>query len=326
MTKQVGIEPDGKKNIPHVLFLSALLVLPGAIWALLGWVSGFLPLTAFVFINKFGWSYTNRQFAIAILASSFVSFFLHSLELTLFCAMLIPAGYTVALSAQRKDEPWLAGLKGILTLTICLTIFFVLLFAKSEISLFTALAESLNGAIEEVQRHYRDSGTLSSENYVILERSLYQMKTVAPMVIPAILGSLIIFISWITLVFGNMLLQKLECSQPWPEYRYWSLPDKLIWGLIISGIFALLPGDLTQLIGINILILLGLLYCFQGLAILVFLLNKWNIPRILRSIIYIMMVLQSFGTIILLGVGIANVWYDMRRHSPSNGNDKEEKE
>lgn len=326
MTEQVETEPEGRNSIPHVLFLSALLILPGLIWAIFGWISGVLPLTAFVFINKFGWSYTNRQFAIAILVSSFVSFFLNSLELTSFSAMLIPAGYVVALSAQRKEEPWLAGLKGVITLTVCLAVFFGILLANSEVSLFKALAESLNAAIEEVQRHYQNSGTLSSENYVILERSLYQMKTVAPMIIPAILGSLIILISWITLVFGNIVLQKLDCSQPWHQYRYWSLPDKLIWGVIISGIFALLPGDLTRLISINILILLSLIYCFQGLAIIVFLLNKWNIPRILRSVIYIMMILQSFGTIILLGVGIANVWYDMRRPSTPLENDTKEKD
>ena len=110
MTEQVDTEPEVKINIPHVLFLFTLLVLPGLIWALLGWVSSLLPLAAFVFISKYGWSYTNRQFAIAIIASSFVSFFLHSLELTLFSVILIPAGYIIALSAQRKEDLFATGL------------------------------------------------------------------------------------------------------------------------------------------------------------------------------------------------------------------------
>ncbi len=74
------------------------------------------------------------------------------------------------------------------------------------------------------------------------------------------------------------------------------------------------------------LIIIALLYCIQGLAILVFLVNKWQIPRMLRTAIYIIMVLQSFGTIVLLGIGIADVWLDFRRQSSEQTNDKKETE
>ncbi len=326
MTKQVETEPEGRKSVNHVLFLSALLLLPGAIWALLGWVCGLIPLITFIFISKFGWSYTNKKFIIAILTATCASLFLQNLEMTLFTVMLVPTGYAVAHSAEINDEPWLAGLKAVLTLTVSLFVFFGLLLINSEISFFTALTESFNRAIEETLSHYQQNGSLSSDNFLILEQTFYQIKYIAPMVMPAILSSMIIMVSWVTIALGNTILIKLDCKQSWSKYRYWNLPDKLIWGLILSGILALTPEETIRIIGINGLIIIGLLYCIQGLAILVFLVNKWQIPRMLRTAIYIIMVLQSFGTIVLLGIGIADVWLDFRRQPTEQINDKKETE
>lgn len=320
------VEPDESKSVFHVLLLTALLVLPGVIWSLLGWISAILPLIAFSFINKFGWGYTNRKLGVAVFAASILSVFLQSLELTLFSVMLIPAGYVIALSAQRYESPWLSVFKGTITLTVSLIVFFGILLASSEISFFTALTESLNRAIEETLKHYQQGGSLSVENYAILERTLYQMKHIAPIIIPAILMSLITLVSWSTVTFGNILLPKLNCGQPWAKYRYWNLPEKLIWGLIISAILALVPGETTQIAGINGLIIFALLYCFQGLAVLIYQMHRWRVPRMVRSIVYIIMILQSFGTIVLVGLGIADVWLETRRPPSEQINDKKETE
>ena len=59
--------------------------------------------------------------------------------------------------------------------------------------------------------------------------------------------------------------------------------------------------------------LLAILYFFQGLAIAAFYLNKWKLPKFFRSVMYLMLILQSFGTILLTVVGIADVWFDIRK-------------
>ncbi len=324
MTKPVKKEYEESQSISHVLFLSTLLVLPGALWALFGWISSIIPLIIFTFIQKYGWSYTSRKIVIAIFAASCVSLFFQTLELTLFSATMMPAGYAIALSAQKQEKPWLAGFKGALTFTASLSFFFCILLANSEVSFFFTMTESLNSAIEEAFALYRQSGNLSAENHVILEETYFQIKTVVPRILPAILAGFIIIQTWVTLLLGNIILPKLGRSRPWPRYQYWSLPDKLIWGLIISGIMALIPEETLRLCGINGLIVFAFLFCIQGLAILVFLLNKWNIPKMMRSIIYLVIILQSFGTVILLGTGIANVWFDLRKLISEQNNDKKE--
>jgi len=250
---------------------------------------------------------------IAVLAAIFVAYIFQSLELTLFSVSLLPVGYVVAYSALKKDEPWLSGLLATLASAFSLFLFFSVLMVNSEVSFLLALSESLNSGIDEALRQYRNTESMSSENYLLLEQTLTQMRSVAPLIMPAILGSLLLLMGWMTLLLGNLIMPKLGVAAPWTEYKYWQLPERFIWILIASAIFAILPGQTTRLLGINCLILVSLPYAFQGLSITVFLLSKWNVPRIVRTLIYVLIFLQSFGTILLIILGIADVWFNIRR-------------
>ncbi|MEE4241617.1 MAG: DUF2232 domain-containing protein [Desulfopila sp.] len=326
MSKQVEKRPEGKKNPTHILLFLFALLLPSTMWVLLGWTSSFLPLLVFVFISKYGWSYTNRHILIAILIAAPSSYFLQNLELTLFCIALLPAGYAVAYSARSGEEPWKAGLKGWLTLCISIILYFNILLFNSDISFFQAISQAMNSGIDEALRQYRDTDSLSPENQVVLEETLNQIKVIAPLVLPSILGSILALLSWMTVVLGNTILPKINCSQPWVDYRLWRLPEKLVWILIASGITALLPTGILRVVGINCLIVTVTLYSFQGLAVIVYLLNKWNVPRFVRTFLYVMLIVQSFGTILLITVGVADVWFDIRRRfavGPDNNNDTE---
>jgi uncharacterized protein YybS (DUF2232 family) len=64
----------------------------------------------------------------------------------------------------------------------------------------------------------------------------------------------------------------------------------------------------------------GLLYFFQGLAVLIHMLDKWKVPLYLRLLILVILVLQSYSLLFLAVVGVADVWLDFRqRHQPDNG-------
>lgn len=327
MTKQVENEPAGKKNVGLILLLSAALVLPSSTWMVFGWISCFLPLIVFVSIYKYGWKYTNKHILISGGAAVIAGLVGQRLELVLFGIMLLPGGYMVAVSARRREIPWLAGLKGWLVLASSLFIFFNILLINSDATFLQAVADSLSRGIDEALKQYRSSGGLSAENYLVLEQSLLQVKKTAPLILPAILSSMLLIIVWLTLVLGNTLLPALGATRPWTQYRYWNLPDKMIWILIVSGIIAAIPGQPARNIGINTVIVVTVLYSFQGLAILVFYLHKWNVPRFARTVIYIVMMLQSFGTVLLVTAGIADVWFDLRKlSSPVVKNDNKDPE
>jgi uncharacterized protein YybS (DUF2232 family) len=93
----------------------------------------------------------------------------------------------------------------------------------------------------------------------------------------------------------------------------WRAPDACVWVLIASGIFGFLPVPLLPTVGLNILLLVSLLYLAQGLGIIVFYLHKGSVPVMWRAVVYLFLIVQP---LLLLGVtafGLFDLWGDFRR-------------
>lgn len=315
MTPRQIEHPEIGVIIKTILLAAAVIVLPGLQWSFFGWSQIFLPLLSFFLLGRFGGHTGNRVLLCATTLSLVVYLILGGLELFLFSCGLLFSGVTLFRSAERHESPSLSGLKtaGSLAGGWCLAA--IMLSAGSEVSIYDQLLKTLDLSIVEAVEYYRQSGSISGENLVLLETSLNRMQLLVPMIMPAVLGSMVLMITWLTMMIGNTIRLKAFDNFAWDNYRYWQLPEKLVWGVIVMGIVALTPTAF-RVIGINCLILLGIIYCFQGLSILVFFMNKWNVPLLLRSFVYVMIIFQSLGTMVLLFVGLADIWLDFRRQKP----------
>jgi uncharacterized protein YybS (DUF2232 family) len=95
----------------------------------------------------------------------------------------------------------------------------------------------------------------------------------------------------------------------------WKAPEICVWILIASGLCSFAPLPNLQLVGLNALLLVSLVYLIQGLCIMVFYLHKASVPPLFRSIAYILLAIQP---LLLLGVaafGLFDLWFDFRRVS-----------
>lgn len=313
MASQGNQQPEIGRIVRTILLSSLVIILPGLQWSLLGWLHIFLPLVTFYTLSSFG-GYTGKRLLIISVAISLVAYLLlRNFDLFVFSFALLLSGYVLFYSAECHDSPALSGLKSALALAGSWVVIFTVLSFGSEVSAYGQLVSSLDDGISEALEYYRHSGDISTDTLVVLEATLYRMKVIVPLVMPSILGSFILMITWFTMVLGNMLLLKTSGHAPWARYRYWQLPEKIIWVVIGTGLLALLPIQPFRTIGINCLVLLSIVYCFQGMSIAVFFMNKWNVPLLLRSFFYVMIVFQSFGTLILLVFGIADIWFDFRK-------------
>jgi uncharacterized protein YybS (DUF2232 family) len=306
-------QPDVGKIIRTILLASLVIVLPGLHWSLFGWLHLFLPLLAFYILGMYGGFTGKRLLFTSVAISLLVYLLLKNFDLFVFSIALLLSGYVLFSSVERHDSPAFSGLKGALALSGGWITIFIILSMGSEISSYGQLINSLDDGIGDALDYYRQSGEVSGETLVMLETTLYRMKVLIPLIMPSILGSFILIITWFTMILGNMLLLKTSGNAPWTSCRYWQLPEKLIWVVIGAGILAMLPMQIIRPIGINSLVLLSIVYCFQGISIAVFFMNKWNVPILLRSFFYVMIIFQSLGTIILLILGIADIWFDFRK-------------
>jgi uncharacterized protein YybS (DUF2232 family) len=306
-----------------ILLCSLVMILPAVEWTLFGWMHVAVPLVAFCIFSIYG-EHTGKRFVLTAAAlSAIILLLLGSYDLIFFCGVLLLTGYVLHLSAKKSESPSLSGFKACLAMSIGWAAVLWFFSLGPGISPYGRLLESLDLGIIEALEYYRASETVSAETLIMLERTLSQMQVIVPLIMPAMLGSLVVFVIWFTMVAGNTVLQRLQGNMPWPAYRFWQLPDRLIWLVIVTGVLALLPLDQLRTIAINTILLLAIIYCFQGLAIAVFFMDKWKVPVFLRAFFYVMLILQSFGTVILLLLGIADIWFDTRRLQKSETEEDE---
>jgi uncharacterized protein YybS (DUF2232 family) len=315
---QVEIKPEGIRIFQYVFLLSLVLVLPGVQWPLLSWLNGFVPLFAFLYLYRFGWNRGNKILLQGVILACLVGFFLRSMPLILLSLTSLPAGYVIAHSAARSEKQMITGIKGIVCLGPCWLVFWGGLVATNNAFSYSALIHSIQEGMDASLNIYRQNTSIPVDKLLLIDQFINQAKAVFPVILPAILGNIIIMTIWLTMVLGNRLALRYCNKSPWPEYKYWKLPERLIWAAIVSAVLALIPLQPIQPVGINLLLLAGVLYIFQGLAILVYFFDKWNMPIIFRLPLYTIAVIQSSGTFLLLIVGIADIWFDFRRLADKN--------
>lgn len=301
-------------DIIRTIFLATLaLILPGLKWEYFGWLHTFIPLLSFYVFSRYG-EYSGRKLLIiAALISSLAYLIVSSVDLLIFTLVLLLAGYVLFKSAQKEESPALSGCKCSATLAIGWVSTIFISSIGHDVNAYSQLIQALDQGVSEALIYYRQSEDISADTLTVLETTLYQMKIIVPIIMPAVLGSLVLIITWISMVLGNALIYKSSGFNSWPKYQLWLLPDKLIWALILGAALALLPISIFRVIGVNVLILLSIIYSFQGLSVGVFFMTKWNVPLLFRSFFYVMVIFQSFGTILLLFTGIADIWFDFRK-------------
>ncbi len=320
MEEQNRSQPDIKQIFLRILFLGLGISMPAVDWILFGWFHALLPLFTFFILREQGMYSGNRIILVSTVAGFFICLLLSSVSLFVFAVTLIPAGYMLAYSASKNEEPFLSGLKATAVLCLGWAICLSGILLPGEQSPYVQLLASLNEGINEVIKHYKESGNGSIRMDVAMETTMEQMKVGLPLILPSIIASFAMVIVFFTAITGNRIVAARCTIQSWESFRFWQLPDKFIWLTILTGILVFIPNNMLKTIGANLLLLLSLTYCFQGFSITVFFMNRWKVPIFIRSFIYVIVIFQSLGTVLLFIAGIADTWINFRKlpHTESN--------
>lgn len=307
-----GKAPLDIKQIIQFIFIAFwTFTLPGIGLTLVSWIYFLIPLLVFVYLQKFGLNTGNKLVTSAFLLSLLTSILIGSTYSQLFVLSLIPLGYLLSRSAKRNETPASAGFKGVLVQSFCWLAYGFIISAIHGKSIHTELISSFTTGINEAISHYRTSENIPAETMIALEQTFYQLKTTIPLIFPSFFVSSIVVLVIFSMVSGNTILHKYGEKSSWQPFRQWQLPDKTIWFVIIAA--GITIADIpSRIAGINLLIIGAVIYCIQGLSIFSFFINKWQLPRFFKTVLYITVIFQSFGTALLLTLGLSSVWIDYR--------------
>jgi uncharacterized protein YybS (DUF2232 family) len=179
--------------------------------------------------------------------------------------------------------------------------------------LLETLADGVRHNLELSLRLYRDMG-LSQEQIGFLEGSLDVIQQIMIGMMPALVIGSTLMTVWVCLLTARQLLRLR--GLPVPEYGaldHWKAPEMLVWGVIASGVLLLVPSLAAKTVGLNGLAVLMIVYFFQGMAIVAYLLRKKQVPRVARMVLYGLIAIQQVVMLAVVGVGFFDTWFNFRK-------------
>jgi uncharacterized protein YybS (DUF2232 family) len=126
-------------------------------------------------------------------------------------------------------------------------------------------------------------------------------------------GSLLTAWGYVLLLGGAIRRWPAQLGGRTPEWLRWELPELLVWAFIGAGVLYLSGLPWVQAVGLNGLIVLVGLYFLQGLSITAYLVERFQLPRMLVALSVLVLLFQPLLALALAGVGLFDVWFSFRR-------------
>jgi uncharacterized protein YybS (DUF2232 family) len=187
-------------------------------------------------------------------------------------------------------------------------------FYRSWSAMFRDLREVLTQQFASAARMQERMG-LPQSGLENLQEQMPQMIDIILQLLPALLFLSFAFIVLLNILYLGRRFPEQRSGWFAPQsLREWKAPEPLVWGLIASG-FALFISHLGWLwaAALNLLLVISACYFAQGLAVIAFLFHKNNVPRFLRGLTYVLIVFQQIFTLLVVGLGLFDLWGDFRR-------------
>lgn len=166
------------------------------------------------------------------------------------------------------------------------------------------------------------SAARMQEKMGLAQSGLEKLQEQTPQMIDLILQLLpaLLFLSFALIALINLFYlgrRFPERRKDWftiDSLRKWKAPEPLVWGLIASGFTLFIPNlGWLWTAALNLLVVIGAFYFAQGLAVIAFFFHKNNVPRFLRGLTYVLIVFQQIFTLLVVGLGLFDLWGDFRR-------------
>jgi uncharacterized protein YybS (DUF2232 family) len=182
---------------------------------------------------------------------------------------------------------------------------------------WSVLEEEMRQNVTALLQTYRGAG-FGLDQQAALEAIPQTIPVFIRLLPGATLVSLLL-VTWLNILVARRFCAVRRLPLPsWTPWSHWKAPEPLVWLVIATGCLLVLPSKGMALVGSNLLLGLSAVYLFQGLAVAVFYLHRWEVAPFLRAIIFALLLLQPFVTLLVMLVGLFDLWLNFRR-LPSSG-------
>jgi uncharacterized protein YybS (DUF2232 family) len=203
---------------------------------------------------------------------------------------------------------------GVATTMLALTAAVSYYFFGSWNALYRDLHQGLSQQLAAAIQMQEKMG-FAQESVALLKERAAQVVDMVLQLLPALL-----LLGFAVIVLINLLYLRRRFPARRREWfaienlREWKSPEGLVWGLIVCGFALFIPAlGLVQVVALNLLVVICAYYFAQGLAVIGFFFHKNKVPRFLRGLTYVLIVFQQIFTLLVVGLGLFDLWGDFRR-------------
>jgi uncharacterized protein YybS (DUF2232 family) len=145
-----------------------------------------------------------------------------------------------------------------------------------------------------------------------------QMEALLQRLLPGLLVTNLGLVAWLNVVLSRQMIFLLGWGEADPPLYHWAVPEWLIFVLLGAGFLLLVPVAGARFFGLNLLMVVAVLYFCQGVAVVATWFHRLGLPRLLRMIGYPLLFLNPFFFLIIT-LGLLDLWLDFRRlHQPKD--------
>lgn len=174
-----------------------------------------------------------------------------------------------------------------------------------------------------VMEMYR-SMNLEPDTLRQLEQGLAMAGRIILRMAPGILAAVSLLVAWLNFLAARRISRRLGARETGSPMNLYRTPERLVWLLIAGGGLMALGSGWLFWLGANLVLVMGVLYFFQGLAVVDFWLRRKNAPTLLRTAVYLMVALEIYVAAILAVTGLFDMWLNLRRLEQAKPSGSEE--
>lgn len=302
--------PYDRNYLRGVALSTVMLTLP-LLSAGLAWLFFLTPLPLIYFPIAQGFDKGFKIIFHATLISTGIALLTGTIPVLVFSLSLLPAGFMIARSLNRKQSIDDAFSKGSIALGLTWVLAGVLISTIHQVNLYQEVLKQIDAGLLGAYETYSKAPEIPLDTQVELQAAFARIREVTPKVLPGVLATITISTIWLNIMLANWLLKKAGAAA-WGDLNQWRLPYPLVWVFITACILLFLPDGMNTL-GLNLMMIMVTLYFMQGFEVFNHLCLKWTVPKAIRVLLIFFLVIQAYGFILLALLGLADIWADFRK-------------
>lgn len=181
----------------------------------------------------------------------------------------------------------------------------------SGINLQQLITAEVSSSLKQAVAMY-EKGGVSGEELEVLKRSMATAAELLQRLYPALVTAMLTVIAGCNLALLKKTTAKTAVNLVIEDFSTFRNPDLLVWVLIATGFALLLPDSPITSPALNLLLIITMMYFFQGMAVISALITRHSVPTFVRVLLYAILVIQPYLLALVAGFGLFDLWGDFR--------------